>query len=243
MDASVDVIMTGSIRLFVDAPLQHGVAVAASSAQAHYLGRVMRRSVGDTVLLFNGRDGEWSARIGQLARTAALFDVGQQIRVQTAEPDLWLLFAPLKRDLTELVIEKATELGVAAIHPVLTTHTNPGRLNHERLVLIATEAAEQCERLSVPVIAATLPLPGVLANWAAARRLVVAMERAKLPPVPVLSGPAALLIGPGGGFAPAELDVLRRAAFVVPASLGPRILRAETAAIVGLALLQAHAPA
>jgi 16S rRNA (uracil1498-N3)-methyltransferase len=232
--------MPGSIRLFVDAPLHQGAAVAASPAQAHYLGRVMRRGAGDAVLLFNGRDGEWRARIGQLSRDAVVLDVAEQVRGQSAEPDLWLLFAPLKRDLTELVAEKATELGASLIRPVLTARTNPGRVNLDRLALIATEAAEQCERLSVPAIAQPLALPELLQDWPAARSLVVAIERGDAPPVVAPAGPAALLVGPEGGFAPEELDALRRHAFVVPASLGPRILRAETAAIVGLALLQAR---
>ncbi len=233
--------MTGSIRLFVDAPLHAGAAIVATPAQARYLGRVMRRAAGDVVLLFNGSEGEWQARIGRLTRDAATFEVRLRTRAQPIEPDPWLLFAPLRRDLTELVVQKATELGAALIQPVLTARTNPGRVNLERLALIATEAAEQCERLTAPRIAAPRRLGDVLADWPQGRALVLAAERSGAPPVPGLTTPAALLVGPEGGFAPAELDAMRATPFVVLASLGPRILRAETAAIVGLALLQARA--
>ena len=230
--------MSGSIRLFVTSPLRAGAAVAASAAQAHYLGRVMRRAAGEAVLLFNGRDGEWQARIGGQGIGGMVMEAERQTRAQTAEPDVWLLFAPLKRDLTELVVEKATELGASLIQPVQTARTNPVRLNAERLRLIATEAAEQSERLTVPRIEASRRLDDVLAAWPIGRVLVAAAEREAAPPPPRA---AALLVGPEGGFAPAELDALRATPFVVLASLGPRILRAETAAIAGLALLQAQA--
>jgi 16S rRNA (uracil1498-N3)-methyltransferase len=233
--------MPGSIRLFVPDPLHAGAVVAASPGQAHYLAAVLRRSAGDPVLLFNGHDGEWQARIAGMARTQATLEVQKPMRPQVAEPDVWLLFAPPRRAATELIVEKATELGVALIQPVLTAHTNPAKLNLARLNAIAVEAAEQCERLTVPKIAPLRELAGVIAAWQAGRALIVAAERQKVPPPPALAGPKALLVGPEGGFAVAELDVLRRSPFVIVASLGPRILRAETAAIVGLALLQAEA--
>ena len=232
--------MPPSIRLFVTPSLAPGVSVEATPGQAHYLGRVMRLARGDAVRLFNGRDGEWTARIERLDRREGSLAVIRQVRPQQCEPDLWLLFAPLRRDLTELVVEKATELGAAVILPVVTERTSPARPSEQRLATIATEAAEQCERLSVPRIAAPAALLEVLAGWPAGRALVVAVERADAPPMPVLNAPAALLIGPEGGFTAAELDAVLAAAFVVAASLGPRILRAETAAIVGLALLQAE---
>jgi 16S rRNA (uracil1498-N3)-methyltransferase len=153
--------------------------------------------------------------------------------------DLWLAFALLKRQATDLVVQKATELGVAAILPVITMHSVGERVNLARLAAIATEAAEQSERLSVPTIQPPQPLPALLAAWPGERRLVAAIERAEAPPPAVGAGPTALLVGPEGGFAPVELDVLAAHPFVEPATLGPRILRAETAAIVGLALLQA----
>ena len=237
MGVTVRTAMTSSIRLYIDAPLHPGASVAPRAAQAHYLAAVMRRGVGDAVRLFNGVDGEFAARIDALRRDRGVFTVGAQLRPQPPPPELWLVFAALKREATELVVQKATELGVARIIPVSTARTNTARLNLERLAAIATEAAEQCERLTLPGIAPLASLGAVLAGWPAGRRLVAAMERTDAAPVP--PGAQALLVGPEGGFTPLELDALRRHAFVVPATLGPLILRAETAAIVGLALLQA----
>jgi 16S rRNA (uracil1498-N3)-methyltransferase len=231
--------MSGSIRLHVTAALSAGAELDASASQAHYLAAVMRRAVGDGVRLFNGADGEWQARILALHRNRARLGVACQLRPQAAEPDLWLAFALLRRDATDLVVQKATELGAAVLLPVLTTRTNAGRVNLARLTAIATEAAEQCERLTVPHVAPPQPLAGLLAAWPDGRPLVAALERQPAPPVAPATGAAGLLIGPEGGFAPAELDELHRHAFVRAASLGPRILRAETAAIAGLALLQA----
>jgi 16S rRNA (uracil1498-N3)-methyltransferase len=232
--------MTPSIRLFVAAPLHAGAVIVATAAQAHYLGGVMRRTVGDGVALFNGADGEWFARIAVLRRDGASLIAEHLLRPQAPEPDLWLAFAPLKRDATDLVVQKATELGVSVLKPVLTARSNTTRLNERRLAAIAAEAAEQCERLTVPRIDPPTSLAELLAAWPEARPLVVAMERMDAPPIRAAAGPAALLVGPEGGFTAAELDVMRRHPFVHPATLGPRVLRAETAAIVGLALLQAR---
>jgi 16S rRNA (uracil1498-N3)-methyltransferase len=231
--------MTGSIRLHVTAALAESGAVAATAAQAHYLGNVMRRRPGDAVLLFNGRDGEFSARIETIRRHGASLCVEHRTRAQAAEPDLWLAFALLKRDATDLVVQKATELGVARLLPVTTERSNTHRVNQERLASIATEAAEQSERLTVPHVQPPQPLAAVLADWPPDRRLLVAAERIDAPGISAGRGPLALLVGPEGGFTPVELDVMRARPFVTAVTLGPRILRAETACIAGLALLQA----
>ncbi len=198
----------------------------------------MRRAVGDRLRLFNGHDGEWQARITTLGKRGALVEAERLLRPQTPEPDHWLLLSIIKREALEWAVEKATELGVAEIHPVITARSQPARPNPDRLRAIATEAAEQCERLTVPVIHPPRPLESALRDWPDGRRLIAAIERGEDAPPPLAAGAAALLIGPEGGFDPKELDAMRRLPFLVPASLGPRILRAETAAIVGLALLQ-----
>jgi 16S rRNA (uracil1498-N3)-methyltransferase len=231
--------MRGSIRLYVAAALTEGGIIDASPAQARYLTAVMRRGPGDQVLLFNGQDGEFSARIETTGRRLARLRVGRRTRPRVTEPDLWLAFALLKRDATDLVVQKATELGVAELLPVISAHGNTHRMNAERLTAIATEAAEQCERLTVPAVHPPRTLAALLADWPPERRLFVAMERRAAPRIAPAEGPRALLVGPEGGFAPVELDVLRAHPFVTPVSLGPRVLRAETACIAGLALLQA----
>jgi 16S rRNA (uracil1498-N3)-methyltransferase len=228
--------MRAAPRLFISADLQLGQAVQASTAQSHYLISVMRRMTGDDIVLFNGRDGEWRTRLMASGRACQLEPV-EQLRPQAPEPDIWLLFAPLKRHAMELLVQKATELGVARLCPVLTRHTQAERINADRLQLIATEAAEQSERLTVPTLRPAQSLADVLSVWSIERALFVAAERCAAQLATAVTGPAALLIGPEGGFHAAELDGLRAHPFVHPVSLGPRILRAETAAIVGLALL------
>jgi 16S rRNA (uracil1498-N3)-methyltransferase len=231
--------MPGSIRLHVAAALAEGESIITTPAQAHYLGTVMRRAAGDEILLFNGRDGEFSAHIETVRRSVATLRVRRQARAQGEEPDLWLAFALLKRDATDLVVQKATELGAAELHPVITTRGNTHRMNADRLTAIAVEAAEQSERLTVPIVHPPQPLASFLASWPRGRRLFAAIERSAAPRMPPSAlGPRALLVGPEGGFAPAELDLLHAHPFVTSVSLGPRVLRAETACIAGLALLQ-----
>ena len=227
------------IRLHVDADLTAGSAVEATEGQAHYLGSVMRRAVGETVHLFNGRHGEWEARIAALSRGKATFAVETLVRPQAADVDLWLMFAVLKRDTTDLVVQKATELGVSTLLPVFTERTNASRINLDRLRTTAIEAAEQSERLTVPAFRPARQLHDCLADWPTDRPLFVAVERANVQPLTPSSGPAGLLVGPEGGFGPRDHTMLDRCRFVRPVSLGPRILRAETAAIAGLVLLQA----
>jgi 16S rRNA (uracil1498-N3)-methyltransferase len=227
--------------LFVAAELREGGTIAASAAQAHYLGTVLRRASGDIVGLFNGIDGEWTARLTVSRRDRASFTVEHQSRPQRTECGPWLLFALLKRDATDLVARQAVELGASRIMPVITERTNAARVNQERLRAIAIEAAEQSERLTIPPVDAPARLDAVLAAWPIGRRLFVAIERswtgaAGLGLRPE-SGQAALLIGPEGGFTATERELLHRTGFVTPISLGPFVLRAETAAAAGLALL------
>lgn len=237
-----------SIRLFVTAPLYPGAAVPASAAQAHYLTHVMRRGTGDSLLLFNGKDGEWRARIVAPSRKSLGFEPLTLTRPQEAGPDCWLCFALLKRQKTDLVVEKATELGVSLIQPVITERTQADHVNLGRLRAIAIEAAEQCERLSVPEIREPVKLPELLGNWPEGRKLFIADERRTgeiaSPPADALQ-PIALMTGPEGGWTVNELDGIGSHPLVTSAtrvSLGARILRAETAVIAGLALLLAARP-
>ena len=231
-------------RLFVDVPLAVGAAVELAQAQAHYLKHVMRLGEGDVVALFNGRDGEVRARIESFGKRTGQVTIEQRLRAQEIEPDLWLVFAPIKRARIDYLIEKATELGVSALLPVITRHSMVERLNLERLRAHAIEAAEQSERLTVPVLHEPRPLDAVLGAWDAARRIVLCDESGTGPPIAAaLSGQNAagwaVLVGPEGGFAETELDAIRKLPFVSAVSLGPRILRADTAALAGLAVLQA----
>jgi 16S rRNA (uracil1498-N3)-methyltransferase len=225
-------------------PFEAGGVASVSEAQSHYLVNVMRVGVGDTLRAFDGASGEFEAVVETLSRKAVSLRIGAQTRAMEAPPDCWLCFALLKRQKTDLVVEKATELGVARILPVITARTQADHVNLERLRAIAIEAAEQCERVSVPEIAAPVSLATLMAGWPA-RRLFVADERRA---ARVLSstfagmGPRALLVGPEGGFTEAELDGIAAGPLVARVSLGRRILRAETAAIAGLALLLAGDP-
>jgi 16S rRNA (uracil1498-N3)-methyltransferase len=231
-----------SPRLFVEGALAEDVTVPVSQAQARHLGAVLRLRAGADVRVFNGRDGEWLA-IYPGGHEATALPVRLLLRPQVAEPDCWLVFAVLRREATEVIVEKATELGVSLLQPVLTERAQSSRLNGARLAAIARAAAEQCERLTLPRIAPLRRLPDLLATWPAERTLFAAIER-RAAPAPVESDASkALLVGPEGGFTQAELELLDRHPFVRAVSLGPRVLRAETAAIAGLALLQmARAP-
>jgi 16S rRNA (uracil1498-N3)-methyltransferase len=234
-------------RLYVDAALDAiGGTAELSPEQAHYLRNVLRLEIGATLALFNGRDGEVLAELVRLAKNGATATVRERSRPQTAEPDLWLLFAPLKRERIDLVAEKASELGVARLLPVFTRHTVMTRVNVERLRAHVLEAAEQCERLTVPIVDEAADLDRVLGRWPTERRLFVCAEAGPAQPIAEAvraygKGPAALLIGPEGGFNNLELDALHKLAFVTPVRLGPRLLRAETAAIAALSVLQAVA--
>jgi 16S rRNA (uracil1498-N3)-methyltransferase len=231
-------------RLFVQAPLAAGAVVEASEGQAHYLNHVMRAKAGEPVALFNGSDGEWSAAVAYPSKRRVQLDVREKLRAQTVDPDVWLAFAPVKR--IEFLVEKATELGVAALHPVFTRRTTIGRVNLARLSAHAMEAAEQSDRLSVPPVANAVPFFDLLGNWPQDRKLYFLDETGGGAPISdVLKSdanvkrPCAFLTGPEGGFEQSELDALRRLPFATPVGLGPRILRAETAALAALACWQA----
>ena len=234
-----------TIRLFVEAPLAAGTAVALATGQAHYLRNVMRQAPGDRVRLFNGRDGEWEGAIETLAPNRATVRPVAQLSAQPPAPDLRLLFAPLKSERTRFVVEKATELGVGAIHPVLTRYGQTRRVNVERLRAHAIEAAEQCGRLEVPSIVPPCPLADALRDWPLERRLLVCDPEAERTVAGALADNAgaswAILIGPEGGFAPDERRLLADHPAAVHARLGPRILRAETAVAAALACWQALA--
>ncbi|KZD01899.1 16S rRNA (uracil(1498)-N(3))-methyltransferase [Oceanibaculum pacificum] len=233
-------------RLHTGESLQPGQPVALPKEQAHYLRSVLRLTPGDKVALFNGRDGEWLAEIVELGKSAALLTLARQLRPQADEPDLWLVFAPVKHARIDFLAEKATELGVSALWPVFTQRTNVSRVNEDRLRANAIEAAEQSERLTVPMVMAATKLEAALASWPAGRRLIVCDETGGGIPVAqalsdnVVSGNA-VLIGPEGGFTETELDGLRKLPFVTAVSLGPRVLRADTAALAALACFQAVA--
>ena len=231
-------------RLHLETHLAAGLEIEAEPGQAHHLGAVLRRGAGDAVAVFNARDGEWAGRITALRKDRCRIALEAQSRAPAPEPDLRLMVAALKRDAMEWLVEKATELGVAAIHPVLTRRSVADRVNQARLAAIARGAAEQCERLSLPVIHAAIPLHAALSAWDGTP-IFMAAERSGADPLPnALAGqrlPLALLIGPEGGFDRAELDAARSYPFVKTIGLGPRILRAETAAVAGLAVLAALA--
>jgi 16S rRNA (uracil1498-N3)-methyltransferase len=234
------------IRLHVEATLRPGASIATTPEQAHYLLHVMRLKAGEGLAVFNARDGEFAAVVAEAGKRSASLAVGTVLRPPRPEPDVWLVFAPLKGDRSQWVAEKATELGVSALWPVFTRRTVPTRVNLDRLTANAVEAAEQCERLSVPEIRPATSLDNALAGWPEERRLLVMDETGSgtgigevLPTLP--EGAAAILVGPEGGFAQSELDALRRLPFVTFVGLGPRILRADTAALAALACWQAWA--
>ena len=232
------------MRLFVSDPLEAGLRLTLPAEAAHRVLSVMRRKSGDPLALFNGSDGEWRGRIADTGKARCVVQLEAQTRPQAAEPDLQLVFAPLKRDALDLLVEKATELGAAVLQPVLTRRTVVDRVKLDRMSAIAREAAEQCERLTVPQARPPAPLANLIGAWPAGRRLLFCDEAREAPPVlrALAEAPAAdwaVLIGPEGGFSPEERRMLRALPFVTPASLGPRVLRAETAAVAALTLWQA----
>ena len=230
----------GKLRLCVTAELGTGAAVSVSEGQAHYLLHVMRAKPGQFVSLFNGRDGEWLAEIESAAKRGVTLRCRKQTAPQAGVPDLWLVFAPVKKTPSDYLTQKATELGVSCLLPVMTRRTIVSRINRERMAANAIEAAEQCERLSVPDVREGVSLEKLLASWPQERRLYFCDEGGDAKPLAQVAqgGPAAILTGPEGGFDPAERELLRSKAFVTPVTLGPRILRADTAALAALTIWQ-----
>lgn len=233
-----------SLRLYVDADLIADAEIPLTREQANYLVNVMRRDTGDLLLVFNGRDGEWRARLEIAGKRQVSLVLENRARAQSGGPDLHYLFAPLKRSRLDYMVQKATELGVARLQPVLTRHTIAERVNGERMRANVIEAAEQCGILRIPEIAAPERFDRVLAAWDPARRLVFCDESAPIgDPIAALRtitpGPLAVLIGPEGGFAPEEREALIALPFVVRLAMGPRIMRADTAAVAALTLVNA----
>lgn len=231
-----------SQRLFVPVPLAAGAAVACSPEQVNYLVNVLRMKAGAEILVFNGRDGEWRARLDQAGKRAVVLAIAEQTRAQTGGPDVDFLFAPLKHARLDYMVQKVTEMGVARLRPVVTRHTIAERVNLERMRGNVIEAAEQCGVLRVPEVLAPVRLGDLLDGWDASRVLLFCDEGAETAnPARVLQevprGPLAVLVGPEGGFSEEERAAIRSKASTRALSLGPRILRADTAAVAALAIV------
>ena len=231
-------------RLFVAPRLAEGERLELGGAQGHYLAKVMRVAAGDAVVLCDDVTGEWAARVADVGKRDVALTVETRLRPREEAPDFWLCPALLKKDRFDLVLEKATELGVRAIRPVVTRRCVADRLNPERARAIVVEAAEQCARTALPELAAPVKLDALLGGWPPNRALFFADELGGVPAAQAFAAhtaPAALLTGPEGGCDEAEREAIRALPQAVPISLGPRILRGETAAIAGIALWMAAA--
>ncbi len=231
------------IRLFVSADLKAASSFPLDEKQSHYLKHVMRQNDGDDILVFNGRDGEWQGTLAITKKNVA-FTAQTQTRAQVNEGLLTLLFAPIKSNHGNMTIEKASELGASAIYPIITERTVVTRVPTDRYEAIAIEAAEQCERLSVPKIHEAQKLEVLLKNWNEHKHILLCAEAGEATPIAAalasMNMPSlAVLIGPEGGFTDKEFSMLRTLPFVTPVTLGPRILRADTAAISALSIIQA----
>ncbi|WP_426169109.1 16S rRNA (uracil(1498)-N(3))-methyltransferase [Sandarakinorhabdus sp. DWP1-3-1] len=234
--------LPGTPRLYVDLALAANAVLTLPVPQSHYLAQVMRRQPGDMVRLFDDRSGEWAARVLVAGRKAVEVRIETRISPRETVPDLWLCFAPLKRGRIDWVVEKGCELGVARLVPVLTRRTVVDKLNLDRLRAHMVEAAEQCERTALPELVEPVTLTALLKAWPAERALIFADETGGAPLAEALRAapaPAAILIGPEGGFDAAERDAIRALPQCRPVSLGPRILRADTAAAVAVGVWQA----
>ncbi|MBC6403936.1 MAG: 16S rRNA (uracil(1498)-N(3))-methyltransferase [Hyphomonadaceae bacterium] len=231
------------VRLYVNAPLSETVEKVLPRNQAHYLGNVLRKTVGDQLRVFNGQDGEWSAEIVTITRKSCQLSICKQLRKPYAAPDIWLLFAPVRKPRTAFIFEKSTELGVSRLQPVITERTQFPKFHPDKMGVQIIGAAEQTERLDLPEVNDTISLAQLLYNWDGSRQIIFADEGGDCAPaldvLQNLGKPAALLIGPEGGFTDREREFLRAKDYVTAVSLGPRVLRADTAAASLLALWQA----
>lgn len=229
------------IRLFVDHSLGEAQSVPLNKDQAHYIFSVMRKSIGETILIFDGNNGEWEASIEEISKKSGVLFCIKQTKPQIMPPDLWLFFSPLKKVRTDFIVEKATELGVAKIIPVQTEHTNADRVKLSRLSAHAIEAAEQCGGTYIPKIEELQKINEVLENFPPDRRLLFCDEKLQASEVNLENlkkGKWAILVGPEGGFSEIERNYLRGLKFTFSISLGPRILRADTAAVTAISLWQ-----
>jgi 16S rRNA (uracil1498-N3)-methyltransferase len=233
-----------SQRIYLEAALAAGAHVVCTPEQASYLRSVLRLPAGAELLVFNGRDGEWRARLTHDGKRGAALELLAQTRPQETPPDLWYVFAPLKRSRLDYMVQKAAEMGASRLMPVLTQHTQSERVNLDRMHANAIEAAEQCGILNIPGVAEPEKLTTLLGNWPSDRRLIFCDEGAPLTnPIDALRqlprGPLAVLIGPEGGFSEAERSLISGKPYAHAISLGPRIMRADTAAVAALAVVQA----
>lgn len=229
-------------RLYVEQTLSEGAALTLDGAPANYLANVLRLGPGAQVKLFDDRTGEWLAEIVEAGRKRVSLRLTAHLRPREPVPDLWLLFAPIKRGRIDWLVEKATELGAARLVPVITRRTIVDRVKDERLLAHAIEAAEQCDRTALPELAEPQKLETLLASWPTDRALLFADEMGGTPMIEAtVPGPAAILIGPEGGFTDEERTLIRAVPQAKPVSLGPRILRADTAAIAAVSLWMAAA--
>ena len=229
-------------RLFVDQPLAGGTALTLDGPPANYLGNVLRLGAGAEVKLFDDRTGEWLASVKESGRKRVTLGITRHLRPREEVPDLWLVFAPVKRAPLDWMVEKATELGVDRLAPVATQRTVVDRVNLDRLRAIAIEAAEQCDRTALPDLDEPVKLGKLLKDWPAERQLLFADEKGGMPlQAAARPGPAAILIGPEGGFTADERETIRAIPSAQSVALGPRILRAETAALAALSLWMATA--
>ena len=233
--------MDAKIRLYVEHPLGDGQSVPLDRGQAHYLFGVMRQTIGAQVLLFNGRDGEWRASVTEAGKRAGVLYCEEQTKPLQMPPDVWLCFAPIKKTRTDFIVEKAAEMGAARIVPMQTEFTNSGRIQRDRLQAHALEAAEQCGGTYVPEVSELQKFDRLMHDWDSKRRIMFCDEglaSSLASPRLTDKGPWAIFIGPEGGFSPRERARLHALEYTTPVSLGPRILRADTAAVAALTIWQ-----